>query len=56
MTPKEREFKCLRRDYLERKIFLKHQLIQLTEKEIEAIQDELRKDKSGKMVVSPARA
>ena len=39
------EFPDLRRDYLERRIFLKRQLISLTEKEIEVLSKELTDQK-----------
>jgi hypothetical protein len=41
MSMRDQEAKNLQRDYLERRIFLKRQLIQFTEKEIKALEDEL---------------
>jgi hypothetical protein len=42
MEKDEKKFAGLKRDYLERKIFLKRQLIFLTEKEIEIIERDLK--------------
>jgi len=45
MTRKDKMFAGLKKDYLERKIFLKRQLILITEKEIEAIERDLQGNK-----------
>ncbi len=43
MATKEEIFVSLRRDYLERKLFLKRQLIALTQLEIETLEKEISK-------------
>lgn len=45
MARKEKMFAGLKKDYLERKIFLKRQLILITEKEIETIERDLQGNK-----------
>jgi len=45
-----RELEGFQKDYLERKIFLKKQLIFLTEKEIEILEKELCKNKTMRRV------